>query len=73
MKLDDFEINVSAEESEEHPIVFTKLHIEYVFHGSDIAEKDVERAIELSQTKYCGVTAMLEKAMEITHSYRIEA
>ena len=33
--------------------------------------KDVERAIDLSQTKYCGVTAMYKKAMEITHSYRI--
>jgi len=71
--LDDFEITVTAEESEEHPIVFTKMHIEYVFYGKDIQEKDVERAIELSQTKYCGVTAMYEKAMEITHSYRIES
>lgn len=71
--LEDFEINISAEESEEHPIVFTKMHIEYVFYGKDIQEKDVERAIELSQTKYCGVTAMYEKAMEISHSYRIES
>lgn len=71
--LDDFEINITAEESEEHPIVFTKMHIEYVFYGNDIQEKDVERAIELSQTKYCGVTAMFEKAMEISHSYRIES
>ena len=69
--LDNFEINVTAEESEEHPIVFTSMHIEYVFYGQNIAEKDVERAIELSQTKYCGVTAMYEKAMKITHSYRI--
>ena len=33
--------------------------------------KDIERAIELSQTKYCAVTAMLEKAVEIKHTYRI--
>jgi len=71
--LDDFEINVTADESETHPIVFTKMHLEYVFYGTDIQEKDVERAIELSQTKYCGVTAMYAKAMEITHSYRIVA
>lgn len=70
--LDGFELNIEAEESEERPIVFTKIHIEYVFYGADVAEKDVERAIELSQTKYCGVTAMLEKACEVTHSYRIE-
>lgn len=71
VKLDGFEINLSADVTEEHPKVFTKVHVEYVFYGNDIKENVVERAIELSQTKYCGVTAMLQKAMEITHSYRI--
>jgi len=71
VKLDDFEINISAEMTEEHPRVFTKIDLEYVFYGDNIAEKDVERSIELSQTKYCGVTAMLEKAMEINHTYKI--
>ncbi len=69
VKLDDFEINISADMTEEHPKVFTKIDLEYVFYGDNIAEKDVERAIELSQTKYCGVTAMFEKAMEINHTY----
>jgi putative redox protein len=72
VKLDDFEINLTADATEDYPQVYTKIHIEYVFYGKDIQAKDVERAIELSQTKYCGVTAMLSKAMEITHSYRIE-
>ncbi len=72
VKLDGFEMNLTADMTDEHPKVFTKIHIEYVFYGNEIKEKDVERAIELSLTKYCGVTAMLEKAMDITHSYRIE-
>lgn len=72
IKLDGFEMNIEADMTEEHPKVYTKMNIEYVFYGKDIKAADVERAIELSQTKYCGVTAMLEKAMEITHSYRIE-
>ncbi len=72
VKLDDFEINLTADTTEVHPQVFTRINIEYVFYGNNINPKDVERAIELSQTKYCGVTAMLQKAMEITHSYRIE-
>jgi len=71
LKIEDFEINLSAEMQEEHPQVFTKINIEYVFKGKNIPEKDVERAIELSQTKYCSVTAMLQKAIEITHSFRI--
>ncbi len=71
VKLDGFEMNIETEVSDGHPQVFTKLHLEYVFYGKEINVKDVERAIELSQTKYCGVTAMLEKAVEITHSYKI--
>jgi putative redox protein len=69
--LDDFEINIKAEISDEHPQVFTKIELEYVFYGNDLSTKDIERAIELSQTKYCAVTAMLEKAIEIKHTYKI--
>ncbi len=71
--LKDFEINITSEMADEHPQVFTKMHIEYVFYGNDIQEKDVERAIELSQTKYCAVTKMYEQAMEVSHSYKIVA
>ncbi|KAB2909773.1 MAG: OsmC family protein [Ignavibacteriales bacterium] len=67
-----FEIKISADQTDDHPKVFTALHIEYIFKGKDIKEADVQRAIELSQTKYCGVTKMYEKAMTVTHSYTIE-
>ncbi|HQF41534.1 MAG TPA: OsmC family protein [Ignavibacteriaceae bacterium] len=70
-KLDNLEINITAEQQETHPQVYTKIHIEFLFYGKDVAEKDVERAIELSQTTYCSVTAMLQKSVEITHSYKI--
>ena len=71
VQISNFEMNISADVAEEHPQVFTKINVEYVFHGKDIQEKDVERAIELSQTKYCSVTHMLNKAMQITHSFKI--
>jgi putative redox protein len=70
-KFDDFKINISAESTDIHPKVYTKIHLEYAFSGKEIKEKDVERAIELSQKTYCGVTAMLSKSVEITHSYVI--
>ncbi len=66
-----FEINITAEMTDDHPKVYTSMNIEYVFKGKGIKEADVERAIELSQTKYCGVTKMYEKAMAITHSFTI--
>ena len=71
VKLNDFEINISAEMSDQHPKVYTDIDLEYVFYGENINTKDVERAIELSQKTYCSVTAMLQKTVEITHSYKI--
>ena len=71
VKFDGYEINITSETSDSHPKVFTKINLEYVFYGNQIDPKNVERAIELSLTKYCGVTAMLEKACGISHTYRI--
>lgn len=72
INVDGFEINLTADMQETHPQVYTKINVEYVFYGNDIPKEAVERAIELSQKTYCSVTAMLQKAVEITHSYRIE-
>ena len=64
-------MNISAEMQETHPQIYTKIHVEFVVYGKDIPEEAVKRAIELSQNTYCSVTAMLNKAVEITHSYKI--
>ena len=72
VEVDSFKINIAAESTDTHPKVYTKIHLEYVFVGKDIKEKDIERAIELSQHTYCGVTAMLSKSIDITYSYTIE-
>ena len=71
VKLDDFEMNITAEQQDTHPQIYTKINIEFVFYGKDIPKEAVERAIELSQKTYCSVTAMLQKTVEITHSYKI--
>lgn len=68
---DDIEVHLTANVREEHPQVFTDIHIEYIVYGVGINPKDVERAIELSQSKYCSVTAMLRASVNITHSYKI--
>ncbi|MDP2038147.1 MAG: OsmC family protein [Ignavibacteria bacterium] len=72
INVEGFEINLTAEMQETHPQVYTKINVEYVFYGNDVPKEAVERAIELSQKTYCSVTAMLQKAVEITHSFRIE-
>jgi putative redox protein len=71
IKLNGFEMNISAEVQETHPQVYTKIHLEYVFYGKNIPKEAIERAIKLSLETYCSVTAMLQKAIEISHSYKI--
>lgn len=66
-----FETRVHADRAAEHPKVFTNIHIEYYFEGKNIDPAAVERAIELSETKYCPAQAMLAKAAQITHTYII--
>jgi putative redox protein len=67
-----YECKIKGTEREEHPKIFTEIHVEYVFYGDGIKPADVERAIELSVTKYCSVSAILSASAKITHSYRIE-
>ena len=71
VQLDDAEIQIDAERSEEHPKVFTKIHLEFVFSGKDLNPIHLERAIELSQQKYCPVSAMLRPTVPINTSFRI--
>ncbi|NMB62649.1 MAG: OsmC family protein [Chloroflexi bacterium] len=61
----DFEVKVHAERAEEHPKVFTHLTIEYVVSGQNIDRSAVERAVELSETKYCPAQAMFKKITPI--------
>ncbi len=69
--LKGFEIHIDADRTETHPKVFTKIHLEYVFYGKDINPMHIHRAIQLSQDKYCPVSAMLKATIPIITSYRI--
>ncbi|MBN1955898.1 MAG: OsmC family protein [Anaerolineae bacterium] len=65
------QVKASAEQAEEHPRVYTQIHLEYVVTGADVKPEAVERSIELSVTTYCPASAMLSRTAEITTSYRI--
>ncbi len=69
--LDSFEINIEAEQAEDYPKVFSKINLEYIFYGRAIKSEHVERAIELSQEKYCSVLAMLKNSAKIYSTYKI--
>ena len=70
-KIDKFWIDVDAEEAETHPKIFTRIHLTYNFTGKDLDRDVVERAIKLSEEKYCRVHAMLNKSAVLTSSYNL--
>ncbi len=65
------ETKVTAERAEEHPKVYTAIHLEFLVKGKGVKPEAVERAIELSETKYCPAIAMLRQTVKIATSYRI--
>jgi putative redox protein len=70
-KVTRFEIDIDAQSANEHPKVFTKIHIIYKFWGENLNESNINKAITLSQERYCSVSAMLKKSLPLTHSYEI--
>ena len=70
-KVASFKVRVTAKQDSEHPRVFTQLIIEYLLTGENIDEIAVQRAIELSETKYCPAQAMFNQIVPIELSYQI--
>jgi putative redox protein len=64
--LEGFQVEASAELTEEHPRVFKSIHLRYAFQGADLDPQKLEKAVTLSLERYCGVSAMLAKAAPIT-------
>lgn len=66
-----YEVHVQGVRAEEHPMVFVDITVEHVVTGYHIQPEAVERAIELSEKRYCGAGAMLGKVARLTHVYRV--
>ncbi len=68
-----FEVVVHAERAEEHPRKFTKMIVEYIVTGNNIDPAALDRAVELSETKYCSAIASLRGNVEISNKKTILA
>lgn len=65
------EIIANADQTDEHPKVFKDIHITYRVKTGKENEGKVQRAVDLSLQKYCGVSAMLSKHSEIISKVEI--
>ncbi|MBK6362007.1 MAG: OsmC family protein [Saprospiraceae bacterium] len=68
--LHKIEVEVDSLRADEDPKVFTKIKIHYILHGN-IKEEKAKQAIDLSMEKYCSVSIMLKKSVEIKYSFEI--
>ncbi|NPV56890.1 MAG: OsmC family protein [Anaerolineae bacterium] len=66
-----FRVNIEAQRGDEHPKVFKSIVIEYVFGGENLDAPAIERAVQLSEEKYCPAQAMLRHAVSISHKITI--
>ena len=67
-----YEIEVRAERRAEHPRIYTEIEVIHRVRGHSVDAKAVAHAIELSETKYCSVSAMLGASAQLTMRYEIQ-
>ena len=67
----DMRVELDAERADDVPKVFTRIHLHFVLTGAGLDPHKIERAINLSASKYCSASMMLNKTAEMTHDFEI--
>lgn len=71
VELLEFNVRVDGTLTEDHPKYYESMNIIYEFKGENLQEDKLKKAIELSQEKYCGVSALYKKAIKLTYEIKI--
>lgn len=66
-----FSVYVEGELTDEYPKHFNKMHVIYEFTGKNLPPDKLKRAVELSEDKYCGVSAVYKKVIEMTSEIKV--
>ncbi|MDO5970382.1 OsmC family protein [Flavivirga aquimarina] len=76
LEVDDFKIDIDADLTDEHPKYYNKVAMHFHFYGPNLSEKKLQRAVDLSIEKYCGVMEMFRQFSELiieTHFHKNES
>jgi putative redox protein len=71
--LADLYVDVEGQQAAKPPYAFTYIHLHYVLKGENLDARKIERAIRLSEGKYCSVAATIRGVATLTHSYEIQS
>jgi len=72
VELDGFNVDVEASMTDEHPKYYDHFTIKYIFKGKNLPMDKLEKAVNLSQERYCGVSEMLRKSSVLDHQIIVE-
>ncbi len=67
-----FNVIVEGELTDTHPKYYHKIKVIYKFKGKDLPKEKLEKAVKLSEEKYCGVSAVYKKAIDMETEIRVE-
>jgi putative redox protein len=70
--VEELSVEVEGDMTEDHPKRFEGMKVIFRVKGKGVSRKNVEKAVNLSKTKYCGVSANYKEAFPITHEIIIE-
>ena len=71
VEVKDMNVSVEAEMTEDHPKQYTSMHVIYTFTGKDLPIEKLQKAVNLSEERYCGVSAVYKKVMPVTNEIKI--
>lgn len=71
-EIKSFQLEAEAERSPDHPRVFKNIFITYRVNGDGITRDEVEKAVKLSQEKYCSITHMLKPKVHIEYKVEVD-
>ncbi len=71
VNVEGFSVRVIGTITEEHPKIYSGMHVIYEFRGRNLPMDKLEKAVQLSEERYCGISATFRKAMEISSEIRI--
>jgi putative redox protein len=66
-----YEIHVSGKQAETYPHVFTEIRVEHLLTGHALQEEAAQRALQLTEERYCSVSVMLSKVAVLTQMVHI--
>jgi putative redox protein len=73
VEVEGFWVSVEGNLTEEHPKYYDQIHVIYHFKGKDLPMDKLEKAVKLSEDKYCGVSALYKKVIPVTTEIKVES